>query len=306
MRAIVFREYGSPDVLTLAETPLPAPGPGEVRVRIRAAGVQPVDTSVRRGLAPPTMAPTLPATPGNEFSGVVDALGPGVTAWEVGDAVLGWTMLGAYAEAVAVPADQLVRKPAAMPWEQAAVLSASGQTAHRVLRELRVGAGDTVLVHAAAGGVGTFAVQLAAAWGATVIGTASPANHDYVRALGAIPVAYGDGLADRVRTAAPQGVDAAFDAAGRGSLDVSVELVADRSRIATIVDFDGAARLGVVGARGGPGARSQERLGELVDLYDKGALTVHIGHRFPLADAAEAHRVVETGHGRGKVVLVTD
>ncbi|MGR6997724.1 alcohol dehydrogenase catalytic domain-containing protein [Yinghuangia aomiensis] len=163
------------------------------------------------------MAPTLPATPGNEFSGVLDALGPDVTAREAGDEVLGWTMLGAYAEAVAVPADQLVRKPAAMPWDEAAVLSASGQTAHRVLRELGVGAGDTVLVHAAAGGVGTFAVQLATAWGATVIGTASPANHDYVRAASARsrwPTATAS--ADRVRAAAPQGVDAAFDAAGRG------------------------------------------------------------------------------------------
>jgi NADPH:quinone reductase-like Zn-dependent oxidoreductase len=306
MRAIVFREYGSPDVLHLAEAALPEPGPGEVRVRIRAAGVQPVDASVRRGLAPPTMAPTLPATPGNEFSGVVDALGAGVTEWRTGDEVLGWTMLGAYAEAVAVPADQLVRKPAAMPWEVAAVMSASGQTAHRVLRMLGVGEGDTVLVHGAAGGVGTFAVQLASAWGASVIGTASPANHEYLRSLGATPVAYGAGLADRVKAVAPQGVDAAFDAAGRGALDASVELVADRARIATIADFEGAERLGVTGARGGPGARTRERLGELVDLYEKGALAVHIAHRLPLADAAEAHRILETGHARGKTVLVVE
>ncbi|NUU21208.1 MAG: zinc-binding dehydrogenase, partial [Streptomycetaceae bacterium] len=153
-------------------------------------------------------------------------------------------------------------------------------------------------------GVGTVAVQLAVAWGATVIGTASEANHAYVRSLGATPVAYGDGLVERVRAVAPQGVDAAFDAAGRGALDASVELVADRGRIGTIIDFAGAERLGVVGLRGGPTARTQARLNELLDLYEKGALAVHIGHRVPLAEAAEAHRLVETGHGRGKVVLV--
>ncbi|WP_436786907.1 NADP-dependent oxidoreductase [Yinghuangia sp. YIM S10712] len=304
MKAVTLAEFGPPDVLTLTDVPTPEPGPGHIRVRVRAAGVQPADTMMRRGAAPPSMRAELPAVPGNEFSGVVDLVGDGVAEIAVGDEVLGWSMLGSHAEAVVVPADQVVRKPAAMPWEVAGAMSASGQTGHRALRELRVASGETVLVHAAAGGVGTAAVQVAVAWGATVIGTASEGNHAYLRSLGATPVTYGDGLVERVRAAAPQGVDAALDAAGRGALDASVELVADRTRIGTIIDFAGAERLGVVGLRGGPGARSRERLGELVDLWSQGALVVHIAHRLPLADAAEAHRIVEAGHGRGKVVLV--
>lgn len=304
MHAVLLTEFGLPDVLRLAEVPTPEPGPGTIRVLVRAAGVQPADTMLRRGFGPPSMSADLPLVPGNEFAGVVDAVGDGVAEFSAGDEVLGWSALGSYAEAVVVPVDQVVRKPSAMPWEVAGVMSASGQTAHRALRELRVGPGDTVLVHAAAGGVGTAAVQLAVAWGATVVGTASEGNHDYVRSLGATPVAYGDGLVSRVREVAPQGVDVALDAAGRGALDASVELVADRSRIGTIIDFEGAARLGVVGLRGGPGARTTARLGELVDLYEKGALAVHVRTRLPLAEAAEAHRIVEDGHGRGKVVLI--
>ncbi len=304
MHAVLLTEFGTPDVLRLTEVPTPEPGPGAVRVLVRAAGVQPADTMLRRGFGPPSMAGDLPLVPGNEFAGVVDAVGEGVTEFAAGDEVLGWSMLGSYAEAVVVPADQMVRKPASMPWEVAGVMSASGQTAHRALRELRVGKGDTVLVHAAAGGVGTAAVQLAVAWGAVAVGTASEANHDYVRSLGAIPVTYGDGLAARVRAIAPQGVDAVLDAAGRGALDASVELVADRSRIGTIIDFEGVERLGVVGLRGGPGARTRARLGELIALYEKGSLAVHVRQRLPLADAAEAHRIVESGHGRGKVVLI--
>lgn len=304
MKAVALTRFGGPEVLRETELPLPVPEAGTVRVRVRAAGVQPADTMVRRGEVPPNVAVSLPAVLGNEFAGVVDAVGARVTEFAFGDEVLGWSMLGSYAEAVVVPVEQLVPKPPAMPWEVAGAMSASGQTAHRALRELRVGAGDTVLVHAAAGGVGSAAVQIAAAWGATVVGTASPANHDYVRSLGAVPVAYGDGLADRVRAVAPQGVDAALDAAGRGALDASVELIADRTRIGTVIDFPGAARLGVTALRGGPGARTRERLGELVALYEKGALDVHIRVRLPLADAAEAHRIVEEGHGRGKVVLI--
>lgn len=304
MKAVTLAEFGTPEVLRLTDVTDPEPGAGQVRVRVRAAGVQPVDTAVRRGEGPPTMRGSLPITPGNEFAGVVDLVGAGVTELAVGDEVLGWTMLGAYAEAVVVPVEQIVRKPAAMPWEVAGAMSASGQTAHRSLRELRVAAGETVLVHAAAGGVGTAAVQIAVAWGATVVGTASEKNHAYLRELGATPVTYGEGLVERVRAAAPQGVDAALDAAGRNALDASLELVADRDRVATIADIAGAERLGVRFLRGGPGARTRERLGELLDLWTQGALAVHIGRRLPLADAAEAHRVVEAGHSRGKVVLL--
>ncbi|PYI54253.1 NADP-dependent oxidoreductase [Paenibacillus flagellatus] len=302
MKAIVFHTFGPPDVLQWEETDEPQAGPGQVRVRVKAAGVQPFDTAVRSGPWP--MYPVkFPQKLGNEFAGVIDQVGDGAAGFAVGSEVLGWAPMSCYAEYVVVGSDQVVAKPKSMPWEEAGVLSASGQTAHRALQLLGVGRGDTVLVHAAAGGVGTVAVQLARAWGATVIGTASPRNHDYLRALGAIPVAYGEGLAERVRALAPNGVDAALDAVGGDALLVSVELVADKSRVGTLVDAELAERLG---ARWLQSQRTAERLAELVELYEQGKLRIHIWKSFPMSEAAEAHREVETGHVRGKVVLLTE
>ncbi|MED7952687.1 NADP-dependent oxidoreductase [Streptomyces sp. BE303] len=301
MKAVTVPRFGGPEVLRVAEVPDPVPGPGEVRVTVYAAGVQPVDLSVRAGLAPAGVEIAPGLVPGNEFAGVVDRLGPGTEGWAVGDEVLGFRLLGCSAERVVADVARLVRKPAGMPWEQAGALSASGQTAHLAFEQLKVDRGETVLVHGAAGGVGTIAVQLARARGVTVIGTAGERNHDYLRELGAIPVTYGDGLVERVRAVAPQGVDAAFDAAGRGALEASVELVADRDRIGTVVDYPGAGRLGVRGIRG---ERTAARLAELVGLWETGALRVEIADTFPLQRAADAHRLVGTGHVRGKVVLV--
>ncbi|MER7750968.1 NADP-dependent oxidoreductase [Kitasatospora sp. NPDC097643] len=300
MKAVTVPEFGGPEVLRVTEVPVPVPGPGEVRVRVYAAGVQPVDLAIRAGFSPPGARIEPPFTLGNEFAGVVDQLGASSYGWEVGDEVLGFRLLGGQAEFVTVDAAQLVAKPATMPWEQAGSLSASGQTAHLALSLLGVGAGDTVLVHGASGGVGTVAVQLARAWGATVIGTASEPNHAYLRELGAIPVAYGPGLVGRVRAAAPQGVDAAFDAAGRGALEASVELVADRDRIGTVVDYPTAERLGVRQLRG---ERTAARLTELVELWEAGGLGLEIAETFPLGRVADAHRLVGAGHVRGKVVL---
>ncbi|MFI9361645.1 NADP-dependent oxidoreductase [Kitasatospora sp. NPDC053057] len=300
MKAVTVPRPGGPEVLRVTEVPDPEPGAGEVRVRVYAAGVQPVDLAIREGFRPPGMAAEPPFVLGNEFAGVVDRLGPGVDDWRVGDEVLGFRVLGCQAELVTVDAAQLVAKPAGMPWEQAGALSASGQTAHVALTLLGVGPGDTVLVHGAAGGVGTVAVQLARAWGATVIGTASERNHDYLRELGAVPVTYGEGLVGRVRAVAPQRVDAAFDAAGRGALAASVELVADRDRIGTVVDYPEAERLGVRGLRA---PRTAERLAELVRLWEAGGLRLEIAESLPLERAEEAHRLVGTGHVRGKVVL---
>ncbi|MEV7925154.1 NADP-dependent oxidoreductase [Kitasatospora sp. NPDC088779] len=301
MKAVTVTRSGGLEVLRVTEVPDPEPGPGEVRVRVLAAGVQPVDLAIREGFRPPGAVVEPPFVLGNEFAGVVDRLGPGGSGRQVGDEVLGFRFLDSQAELVTVDASQLVAKPAGMPWEQAGSLSASGQTAHLALTLLAVGPGDTVLVHGASGGVGTVAVQLARAWGATVIGTASERNHDYLRDLGAIPVAYGEGLVERVRAVAPQGVDAAFDAAGRGALAASVELVADRSRIGTVVDYPEAERLGVRGLRG---PRTAARLTELVRLWEAGGLRLEIAEALPLERAAEAHRLVGAGHVRGKVVLV--
>jgi NADPH:quinone reductase-like Zn-dependent oxidoreductase len=230
MQAMTISTFGSPDVLRLVDVDDPQAGAGQVRVRAKTAGVQPIDTRVRRGWAPTGAAVSLPQILGNEFSGIVDEVGEGVTGVSVGDEGLGFATMGCYAELVVVGADQVAAKPRDMPWEVAGGLSGAGQAAHNALKVLGVGNGNTVLIHAAAGGVGTVAVQLARDWGATVIGTASAGNHDYLRSLGAIPVTYGDGLVDQVRALAPDGVDAALDAAGADALRASLELVKDKQR----------------------------------------------------------------------------
>lgn len=301
MKAAAVNAFGGPEVVELLDVETPTAGPGQVRVKVRAAGIQAADCAVRGGWTPPGQTLSFPQKIGNEFAGVVDQVGAGVGGFPAGSEVLGWCVLACHAEYVVVPADQIVEKPASMPWEVAGALSASGQTAHTALEKLKVGAGDTLLVHAAAGGVGTVAVQLATAYGAKVIGTASPRNHDYLRSLGAVPVAYGDGLADRVRALAPGGITAVLDGAGGEALDVSVALLKDKARIGTLVGFDRVAELGVLGIFS---QRSTERLRDLVDRYARGELHIEIARTFPLERAADAHREVETRHVRGKVAIV--
>ncbi|MGW0537383.1 NADP-dependent oxidoreductase [Streptomyces sp. NPDC003032] len=304
MIAAALSAYGPPEVLRPMELAVPEPGPDEVLIRVRAAGVQPFDLGVREGWVPPGVEPGFPVVPGNEFAGVVDRIGGRVADFAPGDEVLGYGLLGGYAQYVAVPAEQLVHKPATMPWTVAGGFSGNGQGAHLALSQLRVGPGDTVLIGAAAGALGTFSVQLARAWGATtVIGTASERNHDHLRALGAIPVTYGDGLVDRIRAVAPDGVDAALDAAGPEGLRAAVAVAKDRGRVVTMVATEEAARLGLPDWGG---TRSATRLAELTALYEKGAVDVHLRATFPLERAVDAHRLVATGHGRGKVVLTVD
>ncbi|TDD91099.1 NADP-dependent oxidoreductase [Actinomadura darangshiensis] len=300
MRVAGFEEPGGPDVLQILDVPAPEAGPGQVRVRVRTAGVQPFDLAVREGWSPPGTPEGFPRVPGNEFAGVVDQVGDGAAGVQAGDEVLGNCRLNAYAEYVVVPAEALAAKPASMPWDVAGGFPAAVMTPHIALEEMGVGPGGTLLVHAAAGAVGTVAVQLARIAGATVIGTASERNHDYLRSIGAIPVAYGDGLEERVRALAPDGADAALDGAGGHALDVSLNLVKDRDRIITLVDHGRAAGLGV---RTTPDKRSASRVAEAARFYDEGRLRVHVRGVFPLGRAADAHREVATGHGRGKVVL---
>ncbi|GAB3949005.1 NADP-dependent oxidoreductase [Streptomyces sparsus] len=303
MKAAAIDSFGGPEVVELLEVETPAPGPGEVRVRVKAAGIQASDCAVRGGWTPPGQTLSFPQKIGNEFAGVVDQIGEGADGFDIGSEVLGWAMLAGHAEYLVVPTDQIVAKPAAMPWTVAGVLSASGQTAHTALDRLKVGKGDTLLVHAAAGGVGTVAVQLARAYGANVVGTASPRNHDYLRSLGAVPVEYGAGLVQRVRQAAPQGVTAILDGAGGEALDASVELLDNRDRIGTLVGFERVEELGILALFS---QRSTERLQELVELHTQGKLRIEIARTFGLAEAADAHREVETRHVRGKVAIVMD
>lgn len=302
MRAVVYREFGGPEVLTWGTAAVPEPGPGEIRVRVRAAGVNPVDYKRRYGWVEQYYPTTFPAVPGLEFSGVVDALGEGAEGFAPGDEVMGWTRTGAYAD-YAIAGD-VVAKPAALSFEQAAAVPVAAETARRVLTELGLTAGETLLLHGAAGAVGQVAVQLAAALGATVVGTASPANHAFLRRLGAVPVAYGEGLADRVRAAAPQGVDAVFDAAGHGTLRPSVELRGGTAdRIVTIAATD-AAEYGVpFSAAGTPSDVVRAWTAEHARLVADGRLALPVVATFPLADAAEAQRLSEGGHVRGKLVL---
>jgi NADPH:quinone reductase-like Zn-dependent oxidoreductase len=300
MKAAAFTEPGGPEVLRTLDVPDPHAGPGQVRVRVRAAGVQPFDAAVRAGWEPPyAKGLGWPRIPGNEFSGVVDQVGDGA-GWSVGDEVLGFNVLGCYAEYVVVGEDQVTAKPAGMPWTVAGGFTAGTQTAYMALRQLEVSPGDTVLVHAAAGSVGTAAVQLARRWGATVIGTASEGNQSYVGSLGATPVVYGEGLAERVRALSPGGVHAALDGAGGAALDVSLALVKEPGRVLTLVDHGRAESLGVQLVRG---QRSAERLAELAGMYDRGQLSFLVRRTYTLDEAADAHREIETGHGRGKVVL---
>ncbi|MDX2549083.1 quinone oxidoreductase family protein [Streptomyces sp. WI04-05B] len=305
--------YGGPEVLSVIDEAVPEPGPGQVRIAVRAAGVNPFDQKVYSG-AFGTSPGNLPLRLGLEAAGVVTAAGEHATGpagpVEVGDEVIAYRAPGAYAAELVVPASSVVPKPANLSWEQAGGLMVVGVTAVHALEVIGLRKGEVVLIHGAAGGVGLMAVQLAVARGATVLGTASPARHDLLRELGAVPVAYGPGLADRVRAAAPEGVHGAADLVGTDeAVDVSVELVADRSRIATIAGFARGAQAGIRLLGGSPGAdpgtdiRDAARL-QLTEAAEAGRLRVLIAASYPLDEAAAAHREIMAGHTSGKIVLV--
>jgi NADPH:quinone reductase-like Zn-dependent oxidoreductase len=298
-RAVEYREHGDSSVLTLGERAVPEPGRGQVRLAVRAAGVNPFDWKVRRGLFGPSMPGTFPAVPGSDVAGVVDAVGPEVTEFAVGDEVLG-SASGSYAEMALAAAHNLVRKPAGLSWTDAAALNTGVTTAYRALALLKLTSGETLLIDGAAGAVGSVAAQLAIARGLTVIGTASTANHDYLRSLGVIPVLYGDGLVDRVR--AIGSVDAALDASGRGSLPALIELTGGTDRVITIAAGN-AAELGVRFSSGSADEQVPGALAEGVALAAAGKLTLPVT-TYPLAEAAKAQDESEAGHVRGKLVLV--
>jgi NADPH:quinone reductase-like Zn-dependent oxidoreductase len=307
-RTVVATSYGGPEVLALQDIELPSPGDGQVLVDVRAAGANPVDYKLYSG-AMGSDPSRLPMPIGMEVAGVVVAAAPGVSGYTgaltTGDEVIVTGISGGYADQVLAAASDVGHKPARLSFEEAAGLLLAGGTAWHLLTKTAVGKGDTVLIHGASGGVGLMAVQLATARGAKVIATASPARHDQLRKYGAEPVAYGAGLADRVR--AIGSVDAALDLVGTDeALDVSVEVVSDRARIATIAGFGRAAELGIAaltGDDGGQQIRDAARV-ELIKLAASGQLEVTVDKVFPLSEAADAHRYLQTGHARGKVVLV--
>ncbi|MEU6219180.1 NADP-dependent oxidoreductase [Streptomyces sp. NPDC047022] len=299
-KAITFSEYGAPEVLRLSEVTTPEPGPGQVRIRVRAASVNPFDMKFRSGLMAGAVPARFPVIPGLDAAGVVDAVGEGADA-AVGDEVLGSTVGGGYGEYALL--DRPVAKPGSLSWETAASLVTVGRTAARVLEQLGVRTGQTLLIHGAGGSVGTVAVQLAAARGITVIGTAGEHDLERVTALGATAVRYGEGWAERVKAEAAQGVDHVFDASGAGVLADSVALTGDSSRVITIADMS-AAQHDVRFSAGGAADEAGESLPELVRLAAAGQLTVPVWRTYPLAEAAQAHTDLEAHRNRGKAVLL--
>ncbi|MFE0461966.1 NADP-dependent oxidoreductase [Kitasatospora sp. NPDC058965] len=308
MKAIAINSFGGPEVVECVELPEPKVGPDAVLVRVKAVGVNPVDREIREGGPAAVFDVVFPVVPGWDLAGVVERVGPSVTEYRAGDEVIGcvrkdWVQHGTYAELVAAPVRTLARKPAALSWAQAGGLPLAGLTAYQgVHGALAPRPGETVLIHAAAGGVGSLASQLAVATGARVIGTAGPHNHAYLRGLGVEPVAHGEGLVARVRELAPEGVDAAFDLVGGAALAASRELVADPARIVSTTD---------PAVRGFGGRYLFARpdaadLAALAALADAGRLTVNVAATFPLAQAASAQQLNAEGRTRGKIVLTVD
>ena len=311
-RAIVYTEFGSPAVLHEIEIPDPVAARGEVVVRIEAAGVNPIDAKLRSRKRPSPDI-TEPRPVGFDGAGVVDVLGEGVEDFAVGDRVAIRDALGTYASALAIATEKLVALPDAVTAAEGAAIGIPAGTAHQALRSLGVTDGDVLLVHAGSGSVGQFAVQFAVAWGATVIATASPSRHELLRELGAIPISYDAGLLERVREATPAPVTVVLDCAGTDeAIETSLALVADRDRIATIVRGPDAASFGIRAFSGGsPVPLTEEELAwraealpKTVELLASGDFTIELGPELPLAEAAQAHELMESGAAPGKIILV--
>lgn len=298
MFALQYREYGDHDVLRLEDAPEPHAGPGQVRITVRATSVNPFDWKLRAGYLAGMVPVTFPAIPGTDASGIVDEVGEGVQGVAVGDEVFG---LGSRTSAEFAVLDHAVHKPASASWAEAAAMGLAVETAARCLDVIGVAAGTTLLVDGGSGGVGSAAIQLAVARGATVVATASPANHEYLASLGAVPTTYGTGLGDRVAALAPQGIDAAIDAAGKGSVPDLIALTGDATRVVSIADFTA----GQHGAHlsDGSAGRAYYSLANAAKMHSEGNFIVAIEQVYPLAEGGLAHLHSQGGHVRGKLVL---
>jgi len=297
VQAVVFDRYGGPDVLQVAEVDEPHAGPGQIRVAVRASSVNPIDWKLRSGALAEVMPVELPRILGYDASGVVDEVGDGVEGVSAGDEVFGFGVGFAAAEYALL--DDFALKPAGLSFEEAAGYPVAAETAVRALEALRLQAGQTVLINGAAGGVGTAAVQIALARGARVIGTTGEANHDYLRQLGAEPTTYGEGLVERVRELG--GAELAFDTAGRGAIPDLVEITGSPDKVITIADYS-APQYGVR-VTGASDGRAVHALAEAAQLFVEGKFSLPVAGVFPFAEAAEAHRLSEAGHVRGKLIL---
>lgn len=273
--AVRFSQYGGPEVLGIVEIPDPVPGPGEVVVDVVAAGLNPVETAIREGRLDVEWPARFPAGQGSDFAGIVRRLGTGVTGWKVGDEVMGHTVRGAQAELIAVPVTDIIRKPDSLAWEVAGSLYVAAANAWRAVQDVNPRPGRTVLVHAAAGGVGGIAAQLARLRGATVIGTASPESFDRLRQLGVVPVEYGPGLAERLTRLAPNGIDAELDHRG----DASLANLRSADTTDTVL------------------------LAKIARMVADRQIVVPVAAIYPFDQVQDAYRELEAGHAHGKIVL---
>jgi NADPH:quinone reductase-like Zn-dependent oxidoreductase len=308
MRAFATNRFGGNDVLELTEVPDPIVGPDTVLIRTKAVGLNPVDWKSVRGGLKERFPNHFPLVPCWDVAGVVERVGPAVTEFVEGDEVMAYdredhVQWGTLSELVGVPIRGVAHKPPGLGWAEAGALPLAGLTAYQCVIAAGIGPGDTVLVHAASGGVGSFAVQFASWAGARVIGTAGPANHDYVKSLGAEPVAYGEGLVARVRDVVPEGVSVIIDLAGGDALEATLDLGNDGLRLVSVTNPD---RTKALGGRYVFVRPNAEQLAELGRFASDGALKVHVRETFPFEQAIEALALVEEGHGPGKVVVLFD
>ena len=300
MRAVQFDRFGGPEVLEVRDVPDPVADAGHVVVRVKAAGIQPGETPIREG----RFEATFPSGQGTDFAGVVETAGDGVTEIEAGDEVIGWSVeRSSHAELVAVPAEQVVPKPPGLSWEVAGSLFVVAMAAWGSIEVVEPQPGETVVVSAAAGGVGGFAAQLAVHAGATTIGLAGEANHPWLRSRDIVPVTYGEGQVERIRAAAPAGVDAFIDTYGGGYVDLAIELGVAPERINTIIDFAAADRVGAQ-HRGTHQTATSDKLAEAAALVADGTVELPVAATYPLDRVREAFTVLAERHTRGKIVLV--
>ena len=304
MKAVRFDGYGGVDVLEVREVEDPVAGPGRVLVVVRAAGINPGEIAIREGRLHERWPASFPSGEGTDLAGVVQSVGDGVSAFAVGDEVLGWTEERAsHAELVVVPADQLTAKPASVSWEVAGSLFVVALAAYASVQAVAPQVGETVVVSAAAGGVGSVAVQLARRTGARVIGLAGEHNHDWLRRHDIVPVTYGDGQADRIRAAAHGTIDAFIDTFGDGYVDLAIGLGVAPQRINTIIDYEAVERLGVH-AQGTHAIASAPLLAEIAGLVADGSLEIPVARTFPLDKVRDAYRELAGRHSHGKIVLL--
>ena len=304
MRAVRFDRYGDDDVLDVREVDDPVDAPGRVVVEVRVTGINPGEIAVRQGVLHDRWPATFPSGEGSDLAGVVRSVGAGVDSVAVGDEVVGWSdERSAHAELVSLPEEHVVPKPAGVPWEVAGSLYVAGMAGLACVRAVAPAAGEVVVVSAAAGGVGSFAAQLARRTGATVIGLAGEANHDWLRSRGIVPIRYGDGQAERIRAAAGDRVDAFIDTFGGGYVDLALELGVPADRINTVIDYEAVSTKGVKG-EGTASVASAASMGEVLDAVAAGDVEVPIAATFALDDVRDAYRLLAHRHTRGKIVLL--